>query len=560
MVNMQKSYHRSLDAFPYKLFRLAASFHIFQILILHSIWWIWKAWYWISYKSWILFRWTHNFSMVNMQKSYHRSFESFPYKIVRLTASFHIFQMLSLHSIWWIWKAWYWISYKSWILFRWTHNFSMFNMQKNYHRSFESFPYKILRLTDSFHIFQMLSLHSIWWIWQAWYWISYKSWILFRWTRNFSMVNMQKSYHRSFESFPYNIFRLTASFHIFQMLSLHSIWWNWKAWYWISYKSWILFRWTHNFSMVNMQKSYHRSFESFPYKIFRLTASFRIFQMLSLHSISWIWKAWYWISFTSWILFRWTHNFSMVNMQKNYHRSFESFPYKIFRLTASFHIFQMLSLHSIWRIWKAWYWISYKSWILFRWTHNFSMVNMQKSYHRSFESFPYKIFRLTSSFHIFQMLSLLSIWWIWKAWYWISYKSWILFRWTHNFSMVNMQKSFHRSFESFPYKIFRLTASFHIFQILSLHSIWWIWKAWYWISYKSWILFRWTHNFSMVNMQQSYHRSFESFPLQNLPAYCFVPHLPDAEPALDLADMKGLVLNQLQVMDFVQMDPQLFNG
>ena len=48
--------------------------------------------------------------------------------------------------------------------------------------------------------------------------------------------------------------------------------------------------------------------------------------------------------------------------------------------------------------------------------------------------------------------------------------------------------------------------------------------------------------------------------LQNLPAYCFVPHLPDTEPALDLVDMKGLVLNQFQVMDFVQMDPQLFNG
>ena len=303
------------------------------------------------------------------------------------------------------------------------------------------------------------------------------------------MVNMQKRYHRSFESFPYKIFRLTASFHIFQMLSLHSIWRIWKAWYWISYKSWILFRWTHNFSMVNMQKRYHRSFESFPYKIFRLTASFHIFQMLSLHSIWRIWKAWYWISYKSWILFRWTHNFSMVNMQKRYHRSFESFPYKIFRLTASFHIFQMLSLHSIWRIWKAWYWISYKSWILFRWTHNFSMVNMQKSFHRSFESFPYKIFRLTASFHIFQMLSLHSIWRIWKAWYWISYKSWILFRWTHNFSMVNMQKRYHRSFESFPYKIFRLTASFHIF-----------------------------------------------------------------------LDMKGLVLNQLQVIYFVQMDPQLFNG
>ena len=188
------------------------------------------------------------------------------------------------------------------------------------------------------------------------------------------------------------------------------------------------------------------------------------------------------------------------------------------------------------------------------------MVNMQKSFHRSFESFPYKSFRLTASFHIFQMLSLHSIWCIWKAWYWISYKSWILFRWTHNFSTVNMQKSYHRSFESFPYKIFRLTASFHIFQMLSLHSIWWIWRAWYWISYKSWILFRWTHNYSMVHMQKSYHRSFESFPLQTLPAYCFLPHLPDAEPALDLVDMKGLVLNQLQVMDFVQMDPQLFNG
>ena len=150
-----------------------------------------------------------------------------------------------------------------------------------------------------------------------------------------------------------------------------------------------------------------------------------------------------------------------------------------FRLTASFHILQMLSLHSIWWIWKAWYWISYKSWILFRWTHNFSMVNMQKSYHRSFESFLYKIFRLTASFHILQMLSLHSIWWIWKAWYWISYKSWILFWWTRNFLMVNMQKSYHRSFESFLYKIFRLTASFHILQMLSLHSIWWIWKAWY---------------------------------------------------------------------------------
>ena len=135
------------------------------------------------------------------------------------------------------------------------------------------FPYKIFRLTASFHIFQILSLHSIWWIWMAWYWISYKSWILFRWTHNFSMVNMQKNHHRSFESFPQKIFRLTASFHIFQMLSLHSIWWIWKAWYWISYKSWILFRWTHNFSMVNIQKSYHRSFESFPYKIFQLTAS-----------------------------------------------------------------------------------------------------------------------------------------------------------------------------------------------------------------------------------------------------------------------------------------------
>ena len=64
----------------------------------------------------------------------------------------------------------------------------------------------------------------------------------------------------------------------------------------------------------------------------------------------------------------------------------------------------------------------------------------------------------------------------------------------------------------------------------------------------------------MVNMQKRYHRSFESFPYKSFPAYCFVPHLPDAEPALDLADMKGLVLNQLQVMDFVQMDPQLFNG
>ena len=63
----------------------------------------------------------------------------------------------------------------------------------------------------------------------------------------------------------------------------------------------------------------------------------------------------------------------------------------------------------------------------------------------------------------------------------------------------------------------------------------------------------------MVNMQKNYRRSFESFPLQNLPAYCFVPHLPDTEPALDLVDMKGLVLNELQVMDFVQMDPQLFN-
>ena len=132
------------------------------------------------------------------------------------------------------------------------------------------------------------------------------------------------------------------------------------------------------------------------------------------------------------------------------------------------------------------------------------MVNMQKSYHRSFESFPYKIFRLTASFHIFQMLSLHSIWWIWKVWYWISYKSWILFRWTHKFSMVNMQKSYHRSFESFPYKIFRLTASFHIFQMPCLHSIWWIWKAWYWISYKSCSLFRWTHNFSMINMQKNH--------------------------------------------------------
>ena len=63
----------------------------------------------------------------------------------------------------------------------------------------------------------------------------------------------------------------------------------------------------------------------------------------------------------------------------------------------------------------------------------------------------------------------------------------------------------------------------------------------------------------MINMQKSCHRSFE-FPLLTLPACCFVPHLPDTEPALDLVDMKGLVLNQLQVMDFVQMDPQLFNG
>ena len=349
----------------------------------------------------------------------------------------------------------------------------MVNMQKSYHRSLESFFYKIFRLTASFHVLQMLSLHSIWWIWKAWYWISYKSWILFRRTHNFSMVNMQKSYHRSLESFFYKIFRLTASFHI--LLSLYSIWWIWKAWYWISYKSWILFRWTHNFSMVNVQKSYHRSLESFFYKIFRLTASFHILQMLSLHSIWWIWKAWYWISYKSWILLGLTHNFSMVNMQKSYHRSFEPFFYKIFRLTASFHVLQMLSLHSIWWIWKAWYWISYKSWILFRLTHNFSMVNMQKSYHRSLESFFYKIFRLTASFHILQMLSLHSIWWIWKAWYWIRYKSWTLFRWTHNFSMVNMQKSYHRSLESFFYKIFRLTASFHVLQMLSLHSIWWIW-------------------------------------------------------------------------------------
>ena len=186
------------------------------------------------------------------------------------------------------------------------------------------------------------------------------------------------------------------------------------------------------------------------------------------------------------------------------------------------------------------------------------MVNMQKSYHRSFESFLYKIFRLTASFHILQMLSLYSIWWIWKAWYWISYKSWTLFRWTHNFSMVNMQKSYHRSLESFFYKIFQLTASFRILQMLNLHSIWWIWKAWYWISYKSWILFRWTHNFSMVNMQKSYHRSFESFPLQTLPGYCFFPHRPDAEPALDLVDMKGLVLESVTSHGFCSDGPTTF--
>ena len=60
-------------------------------------------------------------------------------------------------------------------------------------------------------------------------------------------------------------------------------------------------------------------------------------------------------------------------------------------------------------------------------------------------------------------------------------------------------------------------------------------------------------------MQKSYHRSFESFPYKIFRLTAF-PHFPDAEPALDLVDMQGLVLNQLQVMDFVQMDPHLFNG
>ena len=159
------------------------------------------------------------------------------------------------------------------------------------------------------------------------------------------------------------------------------------------------------------------------------------------------------------------------------------------------------------------------------------------------------------------MLSLHSIWWIWKAWYWISYKSWILFGLTHNFSMVNMQKSYHRSFESFLYKIFRPTASFHILQMLSLHSIWWIWKAWYWISYKSWIFLDGPTTFQWLTCRRvSVSQIIWAISLQNLPAYCFVPHLADAEPVLDLVDLKGLVLNHLQVMDFVQMDPQLFNG
>ena len=116
------------------------------------------------------------------------------------------------------------------------------------------------------------------------------------------------------------------------------------------------------FQMVNMQKSYHRSFESFPFKtsgLLLLSTSSRCwactrfggYERLGIESVTS-----HGFCSDGPTTFQWLACRRVIT----YHRSFESFPYKIFRLTASFHIFQMLSLHSIWRIWKAWYWISYK--------------------------------------------------------------------------------------------------------------------------------------------------------------------------------------------------------
>ena len=302
----------------------------------------------------------------------------------------------------------------------------------------------------------------------------------------------------------------------------------------------------------------------------------------------------------------------MVNMQKSYHRSFESFPEKIFRLTASFHIFQMLSLRSIWWIWKAWYWISYKSWILFRWTHNFSMVNMQKSYHRSFESFPLQTLpaycflpHLPDAEPALDLVDMKGLVLDGPTTFqWLTCKrvftdhlmpsptnsSGLLLRSTSSrywactrfggYERLGIESVASHGFCSdgpttFQWLTCRRVITDHLSHFptkssgLLLRST----SSRYWActrfggSERLGIESVTSHGFcsdgpttfQWLTCRRVIADHLSHFPT-NLPAYCFFPHRPDTEPALDLVDMKGLVLNQLQVMDFVQMDPQLFNG